>query len=242
MKRVRPTVYTEYIYFKPETAAIVRQDAQDPTGRTVVTSNARVTSTLKSSTSCRLLDQLRRDKRRTRYQPERADLNDPSKLPPKFPPTTNVKSTCRISQLQRGARVQRIAPVSAKRSLSRLRPTRNQNRFQTACKARRPSRPSSAPLPEKQIYTAPVEFGAGSCPSRPRPSPPRQTRRNRRKTPRAVLSRRSRNPAVRQDAVSRSQRQARSMNDSSSANSAQPPLQGTSRQICPRKLHDDATR
>ena len=37
VKRPRPDgIYTEYIYFKPETAAIVRQDVQDPHGRTIV--------------------------------------------------------------------------------------------------------------------------------------------------------------------------------------------------------------
>ena len=202
VKRVRPDgVYTEYIYFKPETAAIVRQDVQDPTGRTVVTVKC------KSHQYIEELDVVMPQSLLINCAATNVELdinlnepilNDPSKLLAfEIPPTTNVKSTCRISRPNAAPASNVSPPVSAEAQLSRLRPTRNQNRFQTVCASRRPSRlPAQQTLAGKTDLHAPVESGAGIVPFPTTTVVAAADRRNRRKTPLCSLIASFRNPAV----------------------------------------------
>ena len=92
-------------------------------------------------------------------------FNDPSSCSPsKFPPTTNVKSTCRISRAQRRPRP--ISPCLAEAQPKSVttdpEPEPIPNGLQGPATV--DASQLSKPLPEKQIYTAPVESGAGIVP------------------------------------------------------------------------------
>lgn len=172
VKRVRPDgVYTEYIYFKPETAAIVRQDVQDPTGRTVVTVKC------KSHQYIEELDVVMPQSLLINCAATNVELdinlnepilNDPSKLLAFEIPSDNKRQVDLSNKSgSNAAPASNVSPpVSAEAQPKSVttdpEPEPIPNGLQGPATV--DASQLSKPLPEKQIYTAPVESGAGIVP------------------------------------------------------------------------------
>ncbi len=167
IKRTRPDgVYTEYVYFKPETAAIVRQDVQDPRGRTIVSVRCQSHQYVKD-VDLVLPDSLVVDcidaGMKLDFSLREPIVNDASKLLSFEIPADNARKVdlSKKTDVAANAPVQNAAASSAPNP-STASETQAANGLQgsdavDASKYRRS-------LPESPTYTAPVESGAGIVP------------------------------------------------------------------------------
>ncbi|MBR5760075.1 MAG: hypothetical protein IKX88_15925 [Thermoguttaceae bacterium] len=169
VKRTRPDgVYTEYIYFKPETAAIVRQDVQDPRGRTIVSVRCQNHQYLKDLDlvlpDSLIVDCIDADMKLD-FSLREPIVNDSSKLLSFEIPTDSARQVDMSKKpdadvaVNSGAQSVVAAPVTSPSPSAEEQTPGGLNGPDAvdASKYRRP-------LPDTPTYSAPVESGAGIVP------------------------------------------------------------------------------